>query len=165
MTNGRASLLLTLRTYNWDQEDHWRIPLAKAIEGLTPEQADWRPPHGGYTIRELVHHINYYNEGIRRSLDKLPPMEQPEDNLATFNTPKDSVPEETWEEVVSRTARIAEGLTSSMARLTDEDLDQSFRKNSTLGEYLTAWISHDTYHTGQIVLLRRLQEAWTIQFS
>ncbi len=40
------------------QNEGWNPPLRRALEGLSAEQADWRPEIGGaQAIREIVTHL------------------------------------------------------------------------------------------------------------
>ncbi|MDF2938012.1 MAG: hypothetical protein K0Q90_3385, partial [Paenibacillaceae bacterium] len=69
-----------------------------------------------------------------------------------------------WQACLKRTEEIADRLRKALGGLTDEDLSRPF-DGRTLEDYIIGWLPHDLFHTGQIVQLRRLQEAWTIQFE
>jgi uncharacterized damage-inducible protein DinB len=159
----RLSLLLSLREQSWNKEGGWSIPLATALEGLSAANASWQPPQGGYSIKQLVNHINYYNERLSCKLGGRPFHGEAKTNLDTFG-PSAGADEEQWQALLSRTAQIAEALHKSLAAMTEEDLDRPYGED-TLEQYLVSWITHDSYHTGQIVLLRKLQEAWTIRYT
>ncbi|HET6872955.1 MAG TPA: DinB family protein [Sporolactobacillaceae bacterium] len=146
-------MLQMLREYSWDNES-WFLPLAPALEGLTSKEAAWQPPGGGNTIWQNVNHINYYNElmvgrikGLVRKSSIL--------NSDTFGQPGDPNDSAGWLATVEETYRIAGEIKATLDSLTDGDLEKN-----DLGMKLTAWVTHDSYHTGQIVLLRKMQASW-----
>lgn len=158
MTEGRMSLFRKLRAYSWDQES-WFVPLAAALEGVGPAEASWQPPGGGNTIWQTLNHINYYNERLLGRLTDTPLDKPLPDNDATFGEPGSPEAVAAWKAELDRTRRIAEGLHKTLAERTDADLDQTYG-SATLDEALASWIMHDSYHTGQIVLIRKQQGSW-----
>lgn len=164
MLKSRISILLELRAQSWDKEGGWTIPLALALEGLEAADASWQPPQGGWSIRQLVNHINFYNERQWYRLADKPFTKTAPDNNATFDSNEGRDGEESWQETLAHTKAVAEGLREELAKLSDSDLNVPYG-HSTLGEYLTNWVMHDTFHIGQIVLLRKLQGSWTVKLS
>ncbi len=155
MTRDRLNLFATLRNYAWDQES-WFLPLAAALEGVGPAEAAWQPPGGGNTIWETVNHLNYYNERILNRLTGAPVGPAVANNDESFGqngSPDDAAG---WQAVVAKTREVAEGWRNLLAELTDEDLARPFGE-STLQDTLLAWIMHDSYHTGQVALIRKMQ--------
>jgi uncharacterized damage-inducible protein DinB len=161
MISNRIELLRTLRAYSWDQEG-WFPPLKNALQDLTAAQASWQPPGGGNTIWQTVNHLNYYNEMILARITGAPFEATAPDNTSTFGEPGN--PEDTagWLSTLAKTHQIAEGLEKALAELTEADLDRPLR-NSTVGEALTSWMMHEAHHTGQIVLIRKMQGSWPAQ--
>jgi hypothetical protein len=43
-----------------DQKD-WFVPIAVAVEGLTPQQAKWTDGHGNHSIGQLVNHLAFWD--------------------------------------------------------------------------------------------------------
>lgn len=158
MSEDRIGLLRRLRGLTWDKEE-WFVPLAASLEGLTAAEAAWRPPGGGNTIWQTVNHINYYDERLLCRLTERPFGPVLPDNDATFGEPGNPDDGTGWQEAVQRTRRVAAGLRTALDARSDADLEQPL-SGSSLGEYLTAWIMHDAYHTGQIVLMRKQQGSW-----
>lgn len=65
----RTDLLLRMLDTTFDQES-WYAPLKPAIEGLTAEQACWRPDgKATKTIWENVNHLTYYKERLTAQLE------------------------------------------------------------------------------------------------
>lgn len=163
MSTNRMSIILTMRDHSWNGEGGWCVNLETALKGTTAEQSVWKPSTGGNSIRQLVNHINFYNEYLTSKLEETPFETQVENNLDTFGG--NPAPDEAdWQACLNRTEEIAAKLRTALAALTDEDWDRPFQK-TTLGKYLTEWVPHDLFHTGQIVMLRRLQNAWSIAIS
>ena len=44
------------------EENGWFVALKNAIANLTAEQANWKPNGVEHSIRELLMHLNYWNE-------------------------------------------------------------------------------------------------------
>jgi uncharacterized damage-inducible protein DinB len=145
---------------SWDfalERESWNPPLAKVLEGLNEEQANWRPETGtSNTIRETVNHLIFYKEQLLQRLKGMEPS-QPERNGDTFIT-KVEEPED-WEQTVARLIAVHHGIRSYLSGFQDDDLDRPLPQVPIGGQVLTL-VMHDAYHTGQIVLLRKLQGSW-----
>jgi uncharacterized damage-inducible protein DinB len=154
LENFSIHMLQTLRDYSWDKES-WFLPLAPALEGITAKEAAWQPPVGGNSIWQTLNHINFFN-GLM--IGRIKGTEGPYSSMKnsdTFGQPGDPDDVEGWNQTLETTHRIASDLKDTLQSLSDEDL----AKND-LGAKLTAWVMHDSYHTGQIVLLRKMQASW-----
>ncbi|WP_181873698.1 DinB family protein [Paenibacillus prosopidis] len=137
------------------QRDGWNPPLMKALEGLNERQANWRPETGvSNTILEIVTHLIFYKEQLLQRLLGFEPSE-PSSNDVTFTASG----EQTWEQVVAKLIKVHQDIQSCLNDLQDEDLDRPFPHFPIGGQLLTLAM-HDTYHTGQIILFRKLQGSW-----
>ncbi|WP_276642577.1 DinB family protein [Caldibacillus debilis] len=151
------SLLKELRKFGW-KEESWFLPLASAIEGVTAAEAAWRPDGHTNSIWQILNHLNYYNERVLEQLQGKEPAPQSITNTETFGPPGDPADRKGWEETLRRTRQIAQGIEEALEKFYGKDLE----KEGFL-EKLAAWIMHDTYHTGQIVLLRKMRGTWPAQ--
>ena len=61
------SILLHELVTTHNQAD-WFVPINTAVEGLTPEQANWQPAGGGHSAGELTYHLLFWN---RLNLERL----------------------------------------------------------------------------------------------
>lgn len=163
MSTNRMSIFLALRDQSWSAEGGWCVTLESALKGTTAAQSVWKPPSGGNSIRQLVNHLNFYNERLAVKLEGAPFETSVKTNLDTFGDNPEA-DEADWQACLKRTEEIAARLRKALGTLTDEDLSRPF-DGQPLEEHLIGWIPHDLFHTGQIVQLRRMQEAWTIQFD
>lgn len=145
------------RELSWEKEE-WFVPLAKALEGVGAAEAAWQPPGGGNTIWQTVNHINYWNH---RMLGYMTGATMPKGitNDETFGEP--GSPDDTagWAATMERTQQVAERVRAVLAELTDADLAKPLG-SGTYGAALPSWLTHDAYHTGQIVLIRKQQGSW-----
>lgn len=163
MSFDRLSMLLAMRDQSWNAEGGWCVNLESALKGTTAAQSVWKPASGGNSIRQLVNHLNFYNEMLAYKLEETPNPPKANTNLDTFGENPEA-DEADWQACLKRTEEVAARLRKALGALTDEDLSRPFGEG-TLLEYLIGWLPHDLFHTGQIVQLRRMQEAWTIQFD
>src|SRR5687767_13252988 len=47
---------------------NWFVPVAIAVQGLTPEQAAWKDK-GGHSVGQLTHHLLFWNERQLRTFN------------------------------------------------------------------------------------------------
>jgi len=154
----RVDMLLKQFDSNWTNDD-WGVPLRRALDGVTAKEAAWAPPGGGNTIRQLVQHMNFYNERMLCRLTGEGAMPEAESNTATFGEPGDPEDEKGWQAEVARAFDLRDRLRTRIAGFTDEELSKPLG-DSSADELLPLWMMHDAFHGGQIVVLRRVQMSW-----
>lgn len=151
----RTDLLLRMLDTTFDQES-WYAPLKPAIEGLTAEQACWRPDgKATKTIWEHVNHLTYYKERLTAQLEGRE-WTQTLDGSDTFYLTEQINDDKEWGAVVERVELAHGRLREALSKTTGEMLDE----NSSLEEKLLDIMLHDAYHTGQIMQLRKMQGSW-----
>jgi uncharacterized damage-inducible protein DinB len=143
----RGVLLEQLRTTH-DQAD-WFVPIDVAIKGLTPEQAKWTDGKGNHSIGQLVNHLAFWDE---RSLQRFKGEKEAPyngNNDETFNR----FDVKSWAETVARLDRVMKNWEEAVEQ-TDE---AKLKANASLIAHIG---THNAYHIGQIVYLRKLQGSW-----
>ncbi|MBE3554421.1 MAG: DinB family protein [Thermicanus sp.] len=139
-------------------ENEWFVSAKVALQGITAEEAAWTPPGKGNTIWQIVNHLTFWNEDV---IFRLRGMENPakaESNEVTFGDPGDPHDEKGWEDTLKRFFAVMEELKEVVEGLDEERLDQSYRPGSpAIARLLGNIMMHDTYHLGQIVLLRKIR--------
>lgn len=121
----------------------WAAAWPKALEGLTPQQAAWKPAPERRSIWQIVNHITFWREHeIRNLAGEKPGPEEVE--RRNFEEPQ-AVTEAAWDDARERFAQ-------SHKRIRDLIADE--RTPLERVQYL---IPHDAYHIGQIMTLRALQ--------
>jgi uncharacterized damage-inducible protein DinB len=138
-------------------ENGWFVALKSALEGVTAEQAAWKPQNIDNSIWETVNHIIFWNERwLQRYRDELTKPEDVE-NKGTFKS------EETdWQATLEKLNAVMDEWREKL-----ESIDDAKLESPVNDEYQAPWWSplahqniHNAYHIGQIVLLRKLQGSW-----
>lgn len=128
-----------------------------ALRGVTAAQAAWRPTPRRKSIWELALHIAYWKYTVRRHLET---GERPRFPRGPSNFPdQPERPDATaWARDVALLRAEHEGLVAAVRNLTSARLDDipPEGRRWTYGELVLGIAAHDTYHTGQIQLLKRL---------
>lgn len=143
----KSSLLEQLRTAH-DQQD-WFVPVKPALDGVTAAQASWKPQGGDHSIGQLANHLLFWNSQQLAKFKRATPAKFDGNNDETFN----AFDQARWHEVRANLDRVLGELEKLVAGADDETL-QSWAP--TLGRIAT----HNAYHTGQILMLRKMQGAW-----
>lgn len=150
----RKDLLVNLLDTTYDKEN-WYAPFKHAIEGITAEQASWKPPgEATKSIWENVNHLIYYKE---RTAARMEGREWPNplDGDATFSLTHPSNNDQEWQQVAIRAEKAQQMLRQALSNITVEQLGQDSLESKLLDIML-----HDAYHTGQIMQLRKMQGSW-----
>jgi uncharacterized damage-inducible protein DinB len=143
----KSSLLEQLRTSH-DQQD-WFVPVKPALDGVTAAQASWKPQGGDHSIGQLANHLLFWNSQQLAKFKGVAPAKFDGNNDETFN----AFDQARWNEVREKLDRVLSELEKLVAGA-DEKTLQSWAP--TLGRIAT----HNAYHTGQILVLRKMQGAW-----
>ncbi|HWY69587.1 MAG TPA: DinB family protein [Terriglobales bacterium] len=146
-TTLRDLLLSELRSTHNKAE--WFVPANTAVKGLTAEQASWTDGKGNHSVGQLAHHLVFWN---RQSLAKLK-GETPEkfsgNNDETFN----KFDSKSWNETVQQLDQVLTDLEKWV-----ETADEAKLKESA--QTLTHISTHNAYHIGQIIYVRKEQGSW-----
>src|SRR6201984_729787 len=129
--------------------EEWFVPANIAVKGLTPEQASWTDGKGNHSVGQLAYHLVFWN---RRNLQVLK-GEKPEkfsgDNDETF----DKFDTKKWNEIVQQLDEVMSELEKWV-----ETADEAKLKESAQG--FTHISTHNAYHIGQIIYVRKEQGSW-----
>lgn len=154
----KIDLLLHQFKITFERED-WFPHLQMALNGVTAEQAKWSPEgEAGNTIWGIVNHLIYYKERFLQLLQGEKPDFSAQNNTATFDL--DESTEEQWQATLQRLQDIHNGFVQYLKTKTEDDFEKPLLKTSNTGLTIQSILLHDAYHTGQIVLLRKLQGSW-----
>lgn len=152
----RKSLLLRYWQLAAETEG-WYPPYADALRGVDAHLANWEPQGmAANTIWETVVHITHFKERLLMRIQGQPDQ-QISSNDDTFVVTGESEVE--WQNAVARLFAVHEALRVALERMREEDLDQPLPKEPLVNQFLDL-IVHDAYHTGQIILIRKLNGAW-----
>ncbi|MEO8727082.1 MAG: DinB family protein [Acidobacteriaceae bacterium] len=151
----RSILLSQLRSTHDTAE--WFVPVNAAVAGLTPEQAKWVPlnaagkldPDANHSVGMLAYHLLFWNA---RSLAQLKGEKQsaaPSNNDETFN----DFDAATW----SKTVHDLDAVLTSLEQFVEQADDATLAKGAATIAHIS---THNAYHTGQILYVRKLQGSW-----
>ncbi|TVX95318.1 DinB family protein [Cohnella terricola] len=154
----RKHLLL----HGWDsayEKEAWYPPLTDSLSGITKEQALWKPQgEPANSIWENVSHLIFYKERFLKRLTG----EETEYPTGITNDDTFSIggaTDEEWERTLSRLKEVHLGIRAKLEEMEEERLDEKIPQ-TPIGIWMTDLVAHDAYHTGQIILLRKLQGSW-----
>jgi hypothetical protein len=151
----RSILLQQLRSTH-NQAD-WFVPVNTAVAGLTADQAKWIPtnaagkldPNANHSVGMLTYHLLFWNTNSLARLKGEKPPPVPSNNDETFN---DFDPG-TWAKTVSDLDAVLTALEDLVAHADDTTLQK-------IAPTIANISTHNAYHTGQIIYVRKLQGSW-----
>jgi len=140
--------------------DPWHgTPLMQLLADVDHELAGARPLDGAQTIWETVLHITAWKNEVRRRLGGAPaaqPLEGDWPRPGAFTA-------QTWADAVAALDHAHAGLVAAVSNLSEDRLfaptsdprDRETGQGVTYYVLLHGIVQHDTYHSGQIALLKK----------
>jgi len=127
----------------------WFVPMNIALQGLTSEQALWKDGSGNHSVAQLASHLIFWNDQLLAKFKGLKPEAFSGKNEETFL----AYDKKSWDDVVKK----ADSILTEWEKLIQES-DESKLKEwyATIANMNT----HNAYHTGQIIYVRKLQRVW-----
>ena len=150
----RSLLLSELHSTHDNAE--WFTPIKAAVAGLSAEQAKWVPqnaqgkidPSANHSVGMLAYHLVFWNENALARLRGEKPA-SPGNNQETFN----NFDAAHWDQIVQQLDRVMKDLEAAVEKMPEEKLALKARLISHIS-------THNAYHTGQILYVRKLQGSW-----
>jgi uncharacterized damage-inducible protein DinB len=140
----------------------WFASMDQALHGVIAAEAAWTNSGISNSIWQIVNHLIFWNEDVIHRIKGTENPHKTEDNEETFGNPGDPEDEMGWAHTMQRLNEVMNKLKTAIADLDDEKLKDPYAANRDSIERLLSHIMmHDTYHLGQIVLLRKLQSSWS----
>ena len=147
----------TFALTTWDicsQNESWFPTLHMVLE-VDLETASWKPDMPGMnSIQEIGRHLLYYKARFLSRLQDTD-FELLPTNEATFS----AFPELSWSEVKEKIHALDTEIPAIAGNLSDHEMNQ-VKPKETIARQILDLATHDAYHAGQILLLRKLQGAW-----
>ncbi|AQQ52355.1 DinB family protein [Planococcus lenghuensis] len=131
------------------------VHTGKIAEGLDWRTAGKRPADLTYSVWEVLFHMIYWQDYLLAQLRGESPV-RPERAAESWPAEPAPADEAAWNEAVTR---FIEGLQTAVTEAED-DLYAIVHKEQMRMEILMSLITHNSYHAGQIVLIRRALGAW-----
>ncbi len=135
----------------------WHGPsVTEALAGVPSAAADRRPIAGGHSIRELVFHIDFWLEAVRRRIEG----ETADGSESDWPEPEAGeapVAEADWQGALTQLEATHRRLHATVLALAPERFEQPVAgSDPTLRGMLLGLLQHNAYHAGQIVLLAKV---------
>jgi uncharacterized damage-inducible protein DinB len=146
-TNLRGILLEILKTTH-DKED-WFVPGNVAMAGLTPEQARWTDGKGGHSVGQLTYHLVFWNSQELAKFKGEKPPAFGGNNDETFN----DFDAKKWADTVKQ----YDDVMTAWEKAVESADDEKLAKWASAIDHVA---THNAYHIGQILYVRKLQGAW-----
>jgi hypothetical protein len=143
----KSILLEQLRTTH-NKED-WFVPPTIAIEGLTPEQANWKDSSENHSIAQLATHLLFWDEQVLAKFKGEKPASFNGDNKETFSP----VDKNSWDGTVKRLDSVLKEIEKFVETTDDAKLQPMYSTIAHIG-------THNAYHTGQIIYIRKMKGWW-----
>lgn len=135
---------------------HGGPTLMGCLRGVSADEAAWKPAPDRHSIWELALHIAYWNYSVRRYLD---PEAKKGFGRSPANWPViDNPSEKQWKEDKQFIKSEHEKLVEAIKAFPEEQVDKKSesKKEWTYRQLLDGVAAHNTYHIGQIQLMKRL---------
>jgi len=146
-TTLKGVLLEQLRTTH-NQKD-WFVDGNTAISGLTAEQASWKDGKGNHSVGQQAYHLVFWNKQELAKFKGESPDKFSGNNEETF----DKFDAKQWDVVVKQFDQVMTDLEKAVEAADDKKIAEWA---STLAHVGT----HNAYHIGQIVFVRKEQGSW-----
>ena len=143
----RSVLLQQLK--NAHNQAEWYAPISVAVDGLTAEQASWQPPKGAHSAGQLTYHLLFWNRQSLMRLSGQTPDKFSGDNEQTFS----KFDAKQWSDIVKQLDQVL----TDMEKLVEAADDQ---KLAAIAPTVAKIATHNAYHDGQIIYVRKLQGSW-----
>jgi hypothetical protein len=143
----RSVLLQQLK--NAHNQAEWYAPISVAVDGLTAEQASWQPPKGAHSAGQLTYHLLFWNRQSLMRLSGQTPDKFSGDNEQTFS----KFDAKQWSDIVKQLDQVL----TDMEKLVETADDQ---KLAAIAPTVAKIATHNAYHDGQIIYVRKLQGSW-----
>src|ERR1700733_8112453 len=144
----KSILIEQLKTTHNKKE--WFVPVNTAVDGLTAEQAMWKDSSGNHSVGQLVNHLIFWNA---QQLAKFKGEKAEAFNGNNDETFDNKLTAASWAASVKKLDEILTQLEKVISEADDAKLKTWY---GTIANIST----HNAYHTGQIIFVRKLHGNW-----
>jgi hypothetical protein len=127
----------------------WFVPPSIAIAGLTPEQANWKDSSNNHSIAQLTTHLIFWNKQLLDKFQGVKPDPFDGNNKETF-TPVNA---STWNATIQRLDSMLTAWENAVQAADENKLAKWYSSIAHIG-------THNAYHTGQILYIRKMKGWW-----
>jgi len=138
----------------------WFVAVKNSIDGVSVEQAVWKPNDGVNCIWETLSHLTYYNNAYLQRFKGIEYQYDITTNDESFSTGEYS--EADWQAEIDRYSAVMNEWRGLI-----NDADEAKFAEPVSADNQTKWATlilnvaaHNAYHAGQIMLLRKTLGGW-----
>lgn len=136
----------------------WYVPFTESVANLSEEEAFWKPDENSNSIAEIVQHLLYWNETWQKRYQKshvnaVPPIG---DNNDSFIVPVNKK----FAELKKQLLEVLLQWQDLLSREKLESKVDGFPLTAEWWAVLGNLSTHNAYHIGQIIYIRKLQKSW-----
>ncbi|GGP12904.1 DinB family protein [Oceanobacillus neutriphilus] len=158
MTHAKSVLLDQLLANANDQS--WHLSFDQAVEGVTEKEAFWRPDTDSHCIAEITSHLIYWNRvwQTRYEQSNVQAVKALEDNADTFQVSS----EQSFSDLKNDLLNILlnwQKLITGEQKL--ESIVPGFPVEAEWWNLISNAATHNAYHIGQIVYIRKMKKPFT----
>lgn len=143
----RSILLEQLRTTHNVKD--WFVPPNIAIAGLTAEQANWKDSSGNHSIAQLATHLVFWDLNMLDKFMGTAPETFNGNNKETFT----AVTQQSWAATIQKLDSVLTALETAVQNANEKKLQKWYSTIAHVG-------THNAYHTGQIIYIRKMKGWW-----
>ncbi len=148
--------VLLKQIHSTHDKAEWFVPLDTAVANLTPDQVRWvpKPDAQMHSVAQLVAHLVFWNENALTQLQGKKPAAFSGNNEETFvGYDVNKITASEWSALVARYDSDMTEMEKWVQSASDADLAKGANMIAHVG-------THNAYHTGEIVYVRKLQGSW-----
>jgi hypothetical protein len=142
------SILLD-QLHSTHDKSEWFVCANVAVANLTPKQAAWTDGKGNHSVGQLTYHLLFWNSRSLATFQGHPLPNFKGENTETF----DKFDAKSWNDTVNKLNQVMTDLEKAVANASDAQLAQWA---PTIANIAT----HNAYHIGEIVMVRKEQGVW-----
>ena len=143
----KSILLEQLRTTHNTKD--WFVDANTAVAGLTPEQANWKDGSGNHSVGQLAYHLVFWNQQELAKFKGETPAKFSGNNDETFT----NFDAKQWATTVQQLDQVMTDWEKAIEAADDKKLQAWYSDIAHIG-------THNAYHIGQIVYVRKEQGSW-----
>ena len=136
------------------------------VEDISTELAGRQLDGFPHSIAQLLFHMNYWMDyDLRRARGEKPPYtEHNSESFPAAAGPANDAEWHEWQErfvaLINETAALADSSQTELDRQVEATHPSHQQRADTLEALLWQLAAHNSYHTGQIAMIRRMLSAW-----
>jgi uncharacterized damage-inducible protein DinB len=133
----------------------WYLPFSDSVANLSEEEAFWKPNLESHSVVEIVQHLLYWNETWqtrykKSNVDAVPALVN---NNESFRVREN----ETFFDIKERLLKVLLNWQELLSEVEVESDVNGFPVPAKWWEILGNVTTHNAYHIGQIIYIRKLQ--------